>query len=157
MLLPMPLTSRTATEEDFEALVDLRTRSMRKSLERIGRFDPHRVRARLRDTFAPSSMQLVLQDGSVVGCVTVRAVDARNAWVEHFYLEPSMQGRGIGTAMIKSIHAHADAEGCTLRLSVLRGSEANAFYLKHGYRETQMDDFDVYYGRTPARSGGATP
>lgn len=49
---------------------------------------------------------------------------------------------------------HADAEGRTLRLSVLRGSEANSFYLRHGYRETRTDDFDVYYERTPAREFG---
>lgn len=151
MLLPAPLTCRMATQDDFEALVDLRTRAMRESLERIGRFDAQRVRARLRDSFAPSSMQLVLHDDAIVGCVTVRVVDGEDAWVEHFYLEPHLQGRGIGAAMIDSIHAWADAAGRTLRLAVLRESQANGFYLKHGYRETYREEFDIYYERPPRR------
>lgn len=154
---PVPLTVRQATEKDFEALVDLRTRAMRESLERIGRFEPDRVRARLRDTFAPESMQIMLQDNSIVGCVTVRVVDASNAWLEHFYLEPTLQGRGIGSAMIEAIHAEADAEGRTLRLCVLRESQANSFYRKHGYRETHSKDFDVYYERPPAEARAAPP
>ena len=148
----VPLTCRTALHEDFEALVALRMRAMRESLERIGRFDPERARSRLRDSFEPAHMRVFLHEGAIIGCVTVRTESTWSAWVEHFYLEPSFQGQGIGAAILAVLHQRADQNGVTLRLSVLRESDANRFYRRHGYQQTHADAFDIYYERQPVRS-----
>jgi hypothetical protein len=42
----LALSLTPAHAEDFEALLALRVTAMRESLERIGRFDPGRARAR---------------------------------------------------------------------------------------------------------------
>jgi GNAT superfamily N-acetyltransferase len=123
---------------------------MRESLERIGRFDPARARARFEAAFDPAHMRLVRVGEERVGCVTVRRETSAVSWIEHLYIEPSHQGRGLGAAILGEIMAEADAAGQTLRLSVLKKSDANRFYARHGFRETHREDWDIYYERLPA-------
>ncbi|MFD9636243.1 N-acetyltransferase, partial [Streptomyces violascens] len=44
---------RAAVPADVEPIVELRAVVMRPDLERLGRFDEHRVRQRFRDAFVP--------------------------------------------------------------------------------------------------------
>ncbi|PZQ63852.1 MAG: GNAT family N-acetyltransferase [Phenylobacterium zucineum] len=123
---------------------------MRESLERIGRFDPDRARARFAAGFDPAHMRLVRLGEERVGCVTVRPETATLSWVEHLYIEPAHQGLGLGGEILRAILAEADAAGRTLRLSVLLDSNANRFYLRHGFSETHREAWDIYYEREPA-------
>ncbi|GAA5022340.1 hypothetical protein GCM10025734_78460 [Kitasatospora paranensis] len=84
---------RPAVAADVEVIAELRATVMRADLERLGRYDEHRVRQRLRDSFSPQYTSAVTVDGALVGCLTVRPADGR-LWLEHFYLAPDRQGRG---------------------------------------------------------------
>ena len=53
--------------DDFESMADLRAEALRESLERLGRFDPVRVRERLRSAFEPACMRHILINGERVG------------------------------------------------------------------------------------------
>ncbi|MFI2778162.1 GNAT family N-acetyltransferase [Streptomyces sp. ALB3] len=140
---------RPATCEDVEVIADLRAVVMRPDLERLGRYDDHRVRQRLRDAYAPEHTSVVeAEDGTLAGCVAVRpSEDAW--WLEHFYLAPEYQGGGIGTAVLTALLARADAEGATVRLDVLRGSAARRLYERHGFTVEREDSVDVYMVRPP--------
>ena len=146
----MTINFQMASEQDFERLLALRLRTMRPSLERLGRFDPERARQRFRATFDPGYMRLIFEGDAFVGCVTVRPEPGGDAWLEHFYIEPEHQGRGLGDHILRSITADADLNGTTLRLGVLRESDANRFYVRHGFTETHRAQWDVYYSRPPA-------
>jgi GNAT superfamily N-acetyltransferase len=139
---------RSAQQEDVEALVELRATVMRPDLERLGRFDEHRVRQRFRDSFAPGHTSVIVADGAFAGCVTVRpAEDGR--WLEHFYLDPSLQGRGLGSAVLRALLDRTDADGVPVRLNVLRGSAAQRLYERHGFTVEDQDPVDVYMVRPP--------
>ncbi|WP_326767218.1 GNAT family N-acetyltransferase [Streptomyces sp. NBC_01591] len=140
---------RPARPEDVEAIAELRATVMRPDLERLGRYDEHRVRQRLRDVYAPEHSSLVVVDGEFAGCVTLRPVED-GLWLENFYLSPALQGRGIGTAVLRTLLARADKEGVTVRLDVLQGSAARALYERHGFTEERQDPIDVFMVRTPA-------
>ncbi|MFF2329956.1 MULTISPECIES: GNAT family N-acetyltransferase [unclassified Streptomyces] len=141
---------RPAEPEDVEVIAELRAIVMRPDLERLGRYDEHRVRQRLRDVYAPEHTSVVLADGAFAGCVTLRPVE--NGWrLESFYLSPALQGRGIGTAVLGSLLARADEEDVTVRLNVLQGSAARALYERHGFTEERQDPIDVFMVRPPAR------
>ncbi|MFD9606087.1 GNAT family N-acetyltransferase [Streptomyces sp. NPDC059970] len=131
-------------------MAELRATVMRPDLERLGRYDEHRVRQRLRDVYAPEHTSVVVADGEFAGCVTLRPVE-HGLWLENFYLSPALQGRGIGTAVLRSLLARADEEGVTVRLDVLQGSAARALYERHGFTEERQDPIDVFMVRTPAR------
>ncbi|MEV6161095.1 GNAT family N-acetyltransferase [Streptomyces sp. NPDC052052] len=139
---------RPAEPEDVEVIAELRAIVMRPDLERLGRYDEHRVRQRLRDVYASEHTSVVLVDGAFAGCVTLRPVEDW-LWLENFYLSPALQGRGIGTAVLRSLLARADEEGMTVRLDVLQGSAARALYERHGFVEERQDPVDVYMARTP--------
>ncbi|MFD3576983.1 GNAT family N-acetyltransferase [Streptomyces sp. NPDC058644] len=139
---------RAAEATDVEAIAELRARVMRPDLERLGRFDEHRVRQRLRDAFSPRHTSVVVADGSFAGCVALRPA-ADGVWLEHFYLDPALQGRGLGSAVLRGLLDRTDAEGDLVRLNVLQGSAARRLYERHGFRAESEDPIDVYMVRRP--------
>jgi hypothetical protein len=50
---------RPATADDVEAVAEVRAVAMRADLERLGRYDEHRVRQRLRDGFVPAHTPII--------------------------------------------------------------------------------------------------
>ena len=71
----------------------MRAVALRPDLERLGRFDPVRVRQRLLSAFDPALTTIVLVEGREAGCIAVRP-DAGSLWIEHFYLAARRPGRG---------------------------------------------------------------
>ncbi|MFJ4438469.1 GNAT family N-acetyltransferase [Streptomyces sp. NPDC088923] len=141
---------RAATAADLDALVEIRAEVMRPDLERLGRYDARRVRQRLRDSFSPVHTSAIVYAGALAGCVTLRPAEAGGYWLEHFYLAPRHQGRGLGGAVLRSLLGRAD--GQPVRLHVLRGSAAQRFYARHGFLVEDEGPVDVLMVR-PA--GGA--
>ncbi|KUL41622.1 GNAT family N-acetyltransferase, partial [Actinoplanes awajinensis] len=122
---------------------------LRGDLERLGRYDEHRVRQRFRDGFAPGNTWVIEVDGAFAGCVALRP-DGGAYWLEHFYLDAGLQGAGIGTAVLRGLLERCDREGATVRLNVLRGSAARRLYERHGFTLESEDDVDVFMARGPA-------
>ncbi|WP_376088664.1 GNAT family N-acetyltransferase [Roseomonas sp. CCTCC AB2023176] len=117
---------------------------MREHLERVGRFDPERARAMLRRRFDPATMRLVLVDGDLAGCVDV-APRGDHVEIGLFYLEPAHQGRGLGRSVLDAILA--ERPGLSHRLEVLKGSPAQRFYARAGFRRTGETEWDVQFER----------
>ncbi|KTR06279.1 hypothetical protein NS365_07590 [Aureimonas ureilytica] len=138
-----------ATAEDFDRLFGLRVAAMRESLERIGRYDEQRAFERFRSTFTPEHTRLVLVAEELAGCVAVKP-EADGLLLEHFYIDPAFQGRGLGAAILRQILATADESGQSVRLCVLQRSDAGRFYRRFGFNETAQDDVDIYLLRLPS-------
>jgi GNAT superfamily N-acetyltransferase len=147
------ITFCAADASDAEALVALRILAMRESLERTGRFDPVRSRERFLSAFAPQFTRHILVDGDRVGFVVVRP-DGDGLLLDHLYIDPRFQNRGVGASVLATVFAEADALGVQLRVGALRGSDSNRFYLRHGFQLVKQEEWDNYYVR-PARKHGA--
>ncbi|MEV0144766.1 MULTISPECIES: GNAT family N-acetyltransferase [unclassified Nonomuraea] len=148
---------RLASMADVEAVAELRAVVMRPDLVRLGRYDEHRVRQRLRDAFTPVHTWMIEVGGAFTGCVALRpAKDAY--WLEHFYLNPDRQGRGFGSAVLSRLLEGCDREDAVVRLNVLQGSPARRLYERHGFTVEAEDEVDVFMVRPPVsawRSSGA--
>ncbi|OKJ01080.1 GNAT family N-acetyltransferase [Kitasatospora sp. CB01950] len=144
---------RPATDADLEPLVELRAAAMRPDLERLGRWDEHRVRQRMRDAYRAAHTAVVEVPGfpSPAGCLAVRPDEDRPDTVvlEHFYLDPVLHGRGLGTAVLRSALDDVDAAGQAVRLVVLQGSPARRLYERHGFGFASEDPIDVRLYRPP--------
>jgi GrpB-like predicted nucleotidyltransferase (UPF0157 family)/GNAT superfamily N-acetyltransferase len=140
-----------ATDADFEALVSLRIAAMRESLERIGRFEPARARERFRASFAREWTRHIEWEGQRVGFVAVKP-DGDALLLDHLYIAPKFQGKGLGSAVLALVFAEADAAGKTLRVGALRESASNAFYQRHGFVKTDEAEWDIYYERRHTRT-----
>jgi GNAT superfamily N-acetyltransferase len=137
---------RPALASDVEPIAELRAVVMRPDLERLGRYDPHRVRQRFRDSFDPAHAWVIEVSGTFAGCVALRpAADAH--WLEHFFLASHLQGTGIGTAVLDTLLARCDHAGIPVRLNVLQGSPARRLYERHGFRLETEDPVDVFMVR----------
>jgi GNAT superfamily N-acetyltransferase len=138
-----------AAETDFEELVALRIDAMRESLERIGRFDPIRARERFRSGFSAMHTRHVVVDGRRLGFVVVKPADGQ-LLLDHLYIRPGNQGKGIGAAVLAQVFKEADGLSLPMRVGALRGSDANRFYQRHGFEFLAEEEWDIYYLR-PSR------
>jgi GNAT superfamily N-acetyltransferase len=144
----LKLTFESTTHGDAETLVRMRIQAMRESLERIGRFDPHRARDRFISSFKPSECRFILIDGVSVGFVVVRRAESHLA-LDHLYVVPEHQKKGIGSAVLGSVLKDADAQSLAVKLGALRDSDSNRFYQRHGFVKTTETEWDIYYVRAP--------
>ena len=138
----------TVQIEDFERMADVRIEVLRESLERLGRFDVQRARARLAANFIPEDMRHIELDGERVGYITLRpkSIDGLpTRLLEHLYVRNAFQNRGLGAWALDRAKSQARAQDCDIKLSALKLSDANLFYLRHGFVQVSEDEFDVNY------------
>ena len=88
-------------------------------------------------------------DGARVGFVVVRPEDG-GLRLDHLYIVPAAQGRGIGAAVLAHVLADADARRLRVRVVALRESASNRFYERHGFERVERAEWDNHYER-PAR------
>lgn len=141
----------SVTADDFEELAAIRVEAMRESLERLGRFDVNRARERLRATFEPALTWTIVRGGMRIGFYALRP--ASDGWhLDHLYIRPAFQGRGIGAWLMARVLAEAERAGQALKVTALRESASNRFYQRHGFIKIDESEWDVYYVRTPSAS-----
>ena len=104
---------------------------MRPDLERLGVWDPDRSRRRLLEELAPASTWLVLAAGQRVGSVALRP-SKDEEWLQHFYVLPEHQGRGLGGAVLRDLLDGRD-DPWPVRLLVVRASAALRLYARHRF------------------------
>ena len=149
------VTFAPVVQSDFDALADIRIAAMRESLEGVGRFDPSRARERLRSTFSPEHTRFIITEGAKVGFFTVRP-SADGAQLDHLYIHPDHQSRGIGSAVMASIISDAEKQNVSILVGALKESASNRFYQRHGFLLRSESEWDNYYVRpsTPHRKTG---
>ncbi len=147
----MNIRLEASCPEDADHLADLRVTAMRESLTRIGRFDLHRARDRLLNNFDHRCTRHIVADGYRAGCVVTR-IREDHLLLDHLYILPAFQRCGVGAAVLRTVIEEASLLRLPILLGALRDSDANAFYLRHGFVKTGEQDVDIYYVRaaTPA-------
>lgn len=143
----MTLAFRHATAADIPLLVGLVTSAYRGDASRAGwtteadlldgaRIDADRLAA---DLARPDSVILLgEEDGGIVACAQV-AVEDGAGYFGMFSVQPGLQGRGIGRAMLAEAERIArDGFGQALmRMTVIDvRDELIAYYARRGYRRT---------------------
>jgi GNAT superfamily N-acetyltransferase len=140
-------------EGDFEELAEIRIAAMRESLERVGRFDRVRARTRLLVAFSPEYTRFILVDGERAGFYAARPTD-EGVELDHLYILPDFQNRGVGSQVLSLILTQADHQGLAVFVGALKESASNRFYVRHGFVLASKGEWDNYYVR-PAPVAGA--
>ena len=133
-----------AHHDDAEQLLALRIAAMRDSLMRIGRFDPQRARERFLSGYAPAHTRHIELARQRVGFVVVKP-GPHALLLDHLYIHPDSQGKGLGAIVLARIIEQARAAGLPLQVGALRDSDSNRFYLRHGFKLVRQEQFDNYY------------
>lgn len=136
-------------------MLALRMDAMRPSLERVGRFDPERSRERLQAGFAVPYMRHIVLDGqSRIGFVTLKPEGTDALRLDHLYLRTGFQGLGVGEWVLDWAKAQAREQQRDIKLTALVESDANRFYLRHGFVPEGEEGVDLHY-RWPVRQEAA--
>ncbi len=130
--------------EDFEAMLSLRMEALRASLERLGRFDLQRGRERFQAAFAPEFMRHICSGEERIGFVTLKPAGT-SLHLEQLYVKPEQQGQRVGAWVISWVKDRARAARQDVTLSALKLSDANRFYLRHGFKQIAESEFDIDY------------
>lgn len=140
------LSLQPVDSSDFEAMLALRTDAMRPSLERVGRFDPARSRERMTAGFVVPYMHHIVFDADRrIGFVTLKPEDSEALRLDHLYLRTGFQGLGIGEWVLEWAKAEARTQGLDIKLTALVKSDANRFYLRHGFVLEAEEGVDLHY------------
>lgn len=140
------LSLQPVDSSDFEAMLALRIDAMRPSLERVGRFDAARSRERLSAGFVVPYMHHVVLDGDQrIGFVTLKPEDNDALRLDHLYLRTGFQGLGIGEWVLEWAKSQARAQQLDIKLTALVKSDANRFYLRHGFVLEGEEGVDLHY------------
>jgi GNAT superfamily N-acetyltransferase len=140
--MPVDFVLRPTVASDAAWIAELRAVVMRPDLERLQRFDPVRVRERFLNGFQPEHTYVIHTDGVDAGVIAVRP-EPDTRWIEHFYVAPAHQGKGLGGAVLRHVMA-ASVDARPFRLNVLRGSAARHLYERHGFVVESEDPVDVF-------------
>jgi GNAT superfamily N-acetyltransferase len=138
------ITLRQSQHGDEVALAELRVNAMRESLEAVGRFDPIRARTRFLESFVPAETHHIIVNEEAVGFLVVRAQGA-TLLLDHLYLHPIHQGKGIGAAILNILQKQAAEQGRSIHVGALKESRSNQFYQRHGFKPVTDGEWDRYY------------
>ena len=144
------------TDADFDRLAGMRITAMRESLERVGRFNPERARERLRSTFSPEHTRVIAFEEVPVGFYAARP-SAEGLRLDHLYVLPDFQSRGIGGEVLRKIFEEADKDAAPILVGALKESASNRFYQRHGFVKTSESEWDIYYVRPPSKKEANQP
>jgi len=133
---------RPTVATDASWIAELRAVVMRPDLERLQRFDPVRVRERFLKGFQPEHTYIIHSDGVDAGVIAIRP-EPDSRWIEHFYVAPAHQGKGLGGAVLRHVMS-ATVDERPFRLDVLQGSPACRLYERHGFVLESEDPVDVF-------------
>ena len=108
-------------------------------------------RAKLAETYDIAATSIIIFGGRDIGWMAVQR-RRDHIELEHLYLEPSHQSRGIGSAILRSLIAEGDACRLPLRLATAKMNPARRLYERLGFIEVDADDFKVYLERAVTRA-----
>jgi GNAT superfamily N-acetyltransferase len=137
-------TVRPATPGDAARVAELHLGARRSAMPWLAQPHPdEEVRAWVRSVLVPSGTVTVAElDGHVVGFVA-----AGDGWLEHLYVDPAAQGRGVGSLLFAQAQA-ALPLGFDL-WAFQRNVRALAFYASRGCVEVERTDGSTNEEREP--------
>lgn len=142
---------RPATVHDADWMADLKAQAMRPDLERLGYWDQQWARQRFLDTYIAANTSVIELEGDVAGVIALRA-EPDALWVEHFYLYPHAQGRGIGGHVLEHVMKER-RDHRPFMLAIDRGSSARHLYERHGF----VYQYDDHNGVDQVFTSGGSP
>ncbi|WP_427892774.1 N-acetyltransferase family protein [Kribbella sp. GL6] len=137
----MDIRLRPATAADGEFLYDLHRRALGDVVEATwGPWDDAVQREFHRAWFAPETIEIVLVDGEPAGMVQAGPADASTYYISRIEIAPEVQGRGVGTTLLRQFVEHARTAGASaVELHVLQRNKAQELYQRLGFVVVEDD------------------
>ncbi len=138
----MKIALREARPVDYGFARQLFDVTMRDRIEAIIGWDEYRQDMSFARKFVLGEVRVITLRGKDVGWIQTR-IEGSEMTLLQFYVVPELQGRGIGTLVLKRLTGEAKRRGKLMALSVLKGNPAIRLFLRHGFRPTHADAYEI--------------
>lgn len=128
-------TLRAARPEDADFLWQLRQQALRPHVEKAwGAWDDAQQRKFFDRGFKPRETSIIVNAGRDVGRLDI--VHSRwEVFLGLIELLPEVQGRGLGSKIVRDLQAEAGQKKLPIRLQVIKANEgAQRLYLRLGFK-----------------------
>jgi ribosomal protein S18 acetylase RimI-like enzyme len=137
------IETRTATEADFDFLVDVHRQTFQVYVEQLWGWDEAGQRAGLYEDFQMFPFEIIYDRGEAVGMMSV--VNQRDAlFLNYLAILPTAQRRGLGTHLVRRLMHQAFEQQLPVTLVVLKVNPAKAFYERLGFTVTGDDEYRYF-------------
>ena len=131
-----PYDLRVCRGEDHDFLWSLKNRTLRPYVEQTwGQWDDAVQKIWFEREFQPDRWKIITVDGRDAGLLD-REHKSDGFFLRVIEILPQLQGRGIGSAVIRDLQAEAEAAGMPLELQVLKVNPAYRLYERLGFAMT---------------------
>ena len=144
----MNITLRKACDDDVAFSRNLYFETMRGIIERLFGWDEKREEKNFARFFKLDEVRIITADGQDVGWIQEQ-ISEGSINLGSFYVAPAMQGRGIGTRVLRMLLEGAAKESKVMTLAVVKINPARQFYEKRGFRTTHEDEHKFYMTADP--------
>jgi len=135
----MDFRIRQGEISDQEWLYKLYCSTMRTYIEQTWGWDEEFQKKGFQTNLHPAKFRIVNVNDDDVSAYLVNDED-NHYWLEMLLVGSTMQGKGLGTAIIKKLQAETKKGGKPLKLSVLRVNPAKEFYSRLGFFVYDQDE-----------------
>jgi adenylate kinase family enzyme/GNAT superfamily N-acetyltransferase len=136
---------RPAAPADYAYCASMYFAGMEASIRSL-QLDPVLHENDLRQRWTAAEVRVIRRDGADVGWVQSRSEDG-SVFIAQLFVEGPLQGRGIGTAIVRRIIADAGRAARSVTLGVVKTNPALRLYRRLGFRITHEDDRKFYMRR----------
>ena len=144
----MKIALREACRDDVSFARHLYFETMRDIIQRLFGWDESHEEKNFADFFKLEEVQIITLDGEDVGWIQ-QQISESTINLGSFYIVPAMQGRGIGSQVLRMLLEGAARESKAMTLAVVKINPARKFYEKRGFRATHADEHKVYMCALP--------
>lgn len=136
------ISRRAAVPDDVPFLLRLRESTMSAQLAKAGvHHSPEDQLARVMHRF--ECAEIVLESGKPAGLIKVHR--GENQWkIVQLQLCPSIQGKGVGSWLIRDVIQQAGEAQAALTLTVFRDNPARRLYQSLGFSITGGDEHEYF-------------
>ncbi len=135
----MDFKTRQGVIADKKWLYKLYCSTMRAYIEQTWGWDEEFQRKGFQTNLHPTKFRIVIVNDNDVGAYLVNE-ENNHYWLEMLLVCKKMQGKGLGTAIIKKIQAQSEKNDKPLKLSVLKVNPAKEFYSSLGFCVCDQDE-----------------
>jgi ribosomal protein S18 acetylase RimI-like enzyme len=150
----MDIRLRASHARDFDFARGLYFETMRSMIERLFGWNQATQEEKFTGWFKLDEVSIITVDGVDAGWIQQRA-DSGEIFLGSIYVVPTMQGKGIGTHVLRSLLASAKDQSKVLTLAVMKINPAIRLYERLGFRITHADEYKFYMRADP--QAGAVP
>src|SRR5579864_7737029 len=125
----MDVCLRGYRAEDFEFARRLYFETMRWAIERLFGWDQVCQERSFADWFKPEEVSIITVDGTDVGWIQKRQ-DHDAIFLGSIHVTPTMQRKGIGTQVIRTVFSLAKEQSPAVTLAVMKFNPAFSLYAR---------------------------